>query len=73
MLDALDPAARRRATDLSRRIWVDVGPSAPRRIVSVLEQALLDQVSVNLRCTDATGQTTRREIEPMIFAFTGGR
>ncbi|MDQ3527383.1 MAG: WYL domain-containing protein [Actinomycetota bacterium] len=73
VLDVLDPAARRRAIDLSHRIWVDVGPSAPRRIVSVLEQALLDQVTVNLSYTDAAGQQTRREIEPMIFAFTGGR
>ncbi len=73
VLDVLDPAARRRATNLSRRIWVDVGPSAPRRVVSVLEQALLDQVTVNLTYTDATGQRTRREIEPMLFAFTGGR
>jgi len=73
VLDVLDPATRRRATDLSQRIWVDVGPSAPRRIVSVLEQALVDQVTVNLTYTDATGQRTRREIEPMIFALTGGR
>jgi predicted DNA-binding transcriptional regulator YafY len=73
VLDALDPAARRRATDLSHRIWVDVGPSAPRRIMSVLEQALVDQITVNLSYTDAAGQRTRREIEPMIFAFTGGR
>jgi predicted DNA-binding transcriptional regulator YafY len=73
VLDVLDPAARRRATDLSHRIWVDVGPSAPRRVLSVLEQALVDQVTVNLSYTDAAGQRTRREVEPMIFAFTGGR
>ncbi len=73
VLDVLDPAARRRATDLTHRIWVDVGPSTPRRIMSVLEQALLDQVTVNLSYTDAAGSRTRREIEPMIFAFTGGR
>lgn len=73
VLDVLDPAARRRASDLSHRIWVDVGPSAPRRVVSVLEQALVDQVTVNLRYTDAAGQCTRREVEPMIFACTGGR
>jgi len=73
VLDVLEPAARRRATDLSQRIWVDVGPSAPRRVLSVLERALLDQVTVNLSYTDAAGQRTRREVEPMIFAFTGGR
>ncbi len=73
VLDVLDPPTRRRAADLSHRIWVDVGPSAPRRIMSVIEQALIDQVTVNLSYTDAAGKRTRREIEPMIFAFTGGR
>ncbi len=73
VLDALDPAARRRVTELSGRVWVDVAPGAPRRTMSVLEQALTDQVTVNLTYTDATGRSTRREVEPMIFALTGGR
>ena len=73
VLDVLDPDARRRATDLSQRVWVDVGPSAPRRVMSALEQALVDQVTVNLTYTDARGRRTRREVEPMIFALTGGR
>ena len=67
VLDVLDPFARRRATDLSHRVWVDVGPSAPRRVMSVLEEALIDQVTVNLAYTDAQGHSTRREVEPMIF------
>jgi len=37
VLDVLDPSARRRATDLSHRVWVDVRTSAPRRVMSVLE------------------------------------
>lgn len=73
VLDVLDPVARRRASDLSDRVWVDVGPSAPRRVMSALEQALLDQVTVNLGYTDAKGRSTQREVEPMIFALTGGR
>jgi predicted DNA-binding transcriptional regulator YafY len=73
VLDVLDPAALRRATDLSHRIWVDVGPSAPRRVLSALEQALVDQVTVNLSYTDVQGRRTRREVEPMIFALTGSR
>ena len=72
VLDVLDPAARRRAAALSHRIWVDVGPSAPRRVMSVLEEALIDQVTVNLTYTDAQGRSTRREVEPMIFALTRG-
>jgi predicted DNA-binding transcriptional regulator YafY len=67
------PAARRRAAALSHRIWADVGPSAPRRVMSVLEEALIDQVTVNLTYTDAQGRSTRREVEPMIFALTRGR
>lgn len=73
VLDVLDPVARRRATDLSHRVWVNVEPSAPRRVMSALEQALLDQVTVNLTYIDAQGQPNRREVEPMIFALTGGR
>lgn len=73
VLDVLDPAARRRATELSQRVWVDVEPGAPRRIMSVLELALVDQVTVNIDYQDAAGSGTRREVEPMIFAFTGGR
>jgi predicted DNA-binding transcriptional regulator YafY len=73
VLDVLDPVARRRAAELSNRVWVDVGPAAQRRVMSVLEQATVAQVSVNLTYTDAKGQTTRREVEPMIFALTGGR
>jgi predicted DNA-binding transcriptional regulator YafY len=73
VLDVLDPAARRRAAELSQRVWVDVEPGAPRAVMSVLEQALLTQVTVNLTYTDDQGRTTRREVEPMIFALTGGR
>ena len=73
VLDVLDPATRRRAAELSNRVWVDVGPAAHRRVMSVLEEATLDQFTVNLTYTDAKGQSTRREVEPMIFALTGGR
>lgn len=73
ILDVLDPVARRRAAELSNRVWVDVGPSANRRVMSVLEQATVDQVTVNLTYIDAKGRSTQREVEPMIFAFTGGR
>lgn len=73
VLDVLDPVSRRRATELSQRVWVNVQPSAPRALMSVLEQALVDQVTVNLSYTDAQGRSTRREVEPMIFALTNGR
>ncbi|PPL19596.1 helix-turn-helix transcriptional regulator [Microterricola pindariensis] len=71
--DVLDPGTRRRAAELSQRVWVDVAPSAPRRVMNVLEKALVDQVTVNIDYVDARGHATRREVEPIIFAFTGGR
>jgi predicted DNA-binding transcriptional regulator YafY len=73
VLDVLDPVARRRAADLSQRVWVDVAPSAAPRVMAALEQALLDQVTANITYTDARGHSTRREVEPMIFALTAGR
>ncbi|MPV89095.1 WYL domain-containing protein, partial [Georgenia ruanii] len=73
VLDTLDPLARRRATELAHRIWVNVESSAPRAVMSVIEQALVDQVIVNLDYTDARGGDTRREVEPMIVALRGGR
>lgn len=73
VLDVLDPVTRRQVGELSGRVWVDVAPGAPRRTMSVLEQALTDQVTVNLTYTDRAGRRTRREVEPMIFALTGGR
>lgn len=73
VLDVLDPVARRSAAELSSRVWVNVGPTAERRVMSVLEQATVDQVTANLTYTDAKGRVTRREVEPMIFALTGGR
>jgi predicted DNA-binding transcriptional regulator YafY len=73
VLDVLDPVTRRRAAELSNRVWVDVGPAAHRRVMSVLEQATVDQVTINLTYTDAKGESTRREVEPMIFALTRRR
>lgn len=73
VLDVLDPATRRRAAELSNRVWVDVGPSAGRRVMTALEHAMIDQLTVNLTYIDAEGRTTRREVEPMIFAFASGQ
>ncbi|WP_332460072.1 helix-turn-helix transcriptional regulator [Arthrobacter sp. YN] len=73
VVDVLDPVARRRAAELSHRIWVDVGPAPHRRVMSVLEQATIDQVTVKLTYTDSKGDTTQREVEPMIFALNGNR
>jgi predicted DNA-binding transcriptional regulator YafY len=73
VLDTMDPATRARAHELTGRVWVNVGPGAPRPVMTVLERALTDQVTVNLTYEDRVGRASRREVEPMIFALTGGR
>jgi predicted DNA-binding transcriptional regulator YafY len=72
VLDVLDPATRRRADDLAQRVWVNPGPAVPRRVLSPLERALVDQVIVTITYTGQNGVTTRREVEPMIFAMNRG-
>ena len=42
-------------------------------MLSALEDAIVDHVTVNLTYTDAEGQITRREVEEMIFALTAGQ
>jgi predicted DNA-binding transcriptional regulator YafY len=69
VLDVLDPATRRRAMSLAERVWVNPSPPAPRHVLSALENALADQVTVTISYVDRNGTSTRREIEPMIFAL----
>jgi predicted DNA-binding transcriptional regulator YafY len=71
--DILDPMTRRRVAEISNRVWVDVPPPATRRVMSVLERAIVDQTTVTLSYTDENGETTQREVEPIIFALTAGR
>ena len=73
VLDALDPASRRRARNLATRIWVDLAPSAPRRVLGPLEQGLADQRTVVIRYVDRREVETRREVEPVIMALTHNR
>jgi predicted DNA-binding transcriptional regulator YafY len=72
VLDVLDPDTRRRAASLAQRVWVNPTPTAPRRVLSALEQGLLDQVVVSVTYVDRQQVTTRREVEPMIFALNQG-
>ena len=73
VLDTLDPGTRQRAERLAGRVWVDVPDGAPRRVMSALEAATADQVTVRIAYTDRQGRATRREVEPMIFAWAVGR
>jgi predicted DNA-binding transcriptional regulator YafY len=73
VLDVVDPQTRHRAAELAVRVWVDAAPGAPRRVMSALEQAMLDQRVVTITYTDAQGRPTRRGVEPMLFAFHSGQ
>jgi predicted DNA-binding transcriptional regulator YafY len=72
VLDVLDPVTRRRAAALAQRVWVNPPPTAPRRVLSALEQGLLDQVNLSITYVDRQQVATRREVEPMIFALNQG-
>ncbi|WZH37125.1 MAG: WYL domain-containing protein [Microbacterium enclense] len=73
ILDVVDPRTRARAEELAGRVWVDAPASASRAVRSALEEALADQRVVRLRYTSAVGQTTTRDVEPVLFASRGGR
>lgn len=72
ILDVLDPSTRARADDLAQRIWVNSPPSTSRAIRSAIEEAMAEQRVVRLRYTSGSGVTTRRDVEPVLFASTNG-
>ncbi len=73
ILDALDPRTRRRARELAARVWVDRDPAPSRAVRSALEEAMAEQRVVRIRYTSGNGDTTTRDVEPVLFASTNGR
>lgn len=73
IVDVLDPGTQARADELANRIWVDAEPGTTRTVRSALEAAMAEQRVVRIRYTSGEGATTIRDIEPVIFASTGGR
>jgi predicted DNA-binding transcriptional regulator YafY len=73
IVDVLDPRTRARAEALARRVWVDRGAASSRSIRSALEEAMADQRVVRIRYTAGEGATTKRDVEPMMFASAHGR
>lgn len=69
IVDVLDPRTRVKADELARRIWVNADSPVARATSSALEQAMIEQLVVRIRYTAAAGNTTTRDVEPMIFAF----
>src|SRR5690606_6299998 len=73
IVDVLDPRTRTRAEELAGRVWVDAPRPSSRAVRSALEEAMADQRVVRIRYTSATGTTTTRDVQPMLFASTNGR
>lgn len=73
IVDVLDPRTRVKADELARRIWVNADSPVARTVSSALEQAMSEQLVVRIRYTSANGSTTTRDVEPVIFALSGGR
>lgn len=69
----LDPRTRERAESLADRVWVNTPAQPTRAIRSALEEAMVEQRVVRLRYTAASGATTTRDVEPVLFASTNGR
>ncbi|QCQ90189.1 helix-turn-helix transcriptional regulator [Rhodococcus sp. SGAir0479] len=72
IMDVLDPPTRAKADELAGRVWVDA-PPAPRAIKSALEEAMAEQRVVRIRYTARDGDTTTRDVEPVLFASTNGQ
>ena len=72
IMDVLDPRTRAKADELAGRIWVDA-PPMPRTIKSALEEAMSEQHVVRIRYTSRDGDTTTRDVEPVMFAARNGQ
>ncbi|PWB98230.1 helix-turn-helix transcriptional regulator [Salinibacterium hongtaonis] len=73
ILDVLDPRTRAQADELAGRVWVNAAPSSSRAIRSALEEGMAEQRVIRIRYTSATGATTTRDVEPVLFASTNGQ
>lgn len=73
IMDVLDPRTRQRADELANRVWVNAPPAKSRAVRSALEEAMAEQRVVRVRYAARDGATTVRDIEPVLFASTGGR
>lgn len=73
MYAAMTPEQRAMADDAASRVWMRTDASAQRPPnAAVLDDALRRKVAVKIAYADADGNETRRLIEPMAFARTGG-
>lgn len=79
VFDALGPADRERAADVAARVWVAGPPPAtvprdvaPGPVLRAVEQALSHRVVLAITYRDRRGVVTRRHVESILLARTGG-
>ncbi len=72
ILDVLDPRTRARAEELAGRVWVAGPDPASRAVRSAIEEAMAEQRVVRIRYTAASGATSTRDVEPVLFAAARG-
>ena len=74
VLAVMDPQARRRADDLTERVWIDHSTTEaadPRRRTAI-EHALQERKVLSLRYRDRHGAPSTRRVDPQLLAFTAG-
>lgn len=72
IMDVLDPHTREHVNALAQRVWVNSPPSTSRSVRSACEQAMTDQRVLRIDYISAAGAHPRRDVEPILFASTGG-
>jgi len=70
ILDVLDPAARERAEQLARRVWVRTSPAERLAVLPAVEEALAQRRVLVLRYQDRLGRPSHRRVEPHLLART---
>ncbi|MEX3509116.1 YafY family protein [Kocuria carniphila] len=73
IMDVLDSRTRAHAYELANRIWVDALPASSRAVRSAVEEAMAEQRVIRIRYTSRDGNTTIRDVEPVLFASASGR
>lgn len=73
VLGAMDAPARRRATLLADRVWINDDPDhRGAQNLRAVEQGLAERRVLALRYRDRHGEESQRRVDPVLLARTGG-
>lgn len=73
VLGAMDGPTRKRAALLTDRVWIDeTRDRRSTRNMRRIEQGLTEQRVLSLRYRDGHGNESRRRVDPVLLAHTGG-